>query len=61
MKKRIAPEGCWLTQATLNEDESRFFARKACGFGNLKERFILWTDEQKEQWEAEHPQPAQEG
>lgn len=45
----------WLTQATLESEESRTFATEACGFGNLDELFTEWTDEQKEEWEREHP------
>lgn len=44
----------WLTQATLESEESRTFATEACGFGNLDKLFTEWTDAQKAQWEEAH-------
>lgn len=54
MKERIAQEGYWLTQATIDDESSRTFAHKVAGFGDLDSLFAEWTDEQKEQWESEH-------
>lgn len=51
MNTRKASKGMWLTQATLESEESRTFATEACGFGNLDELFTEWTDAQKAQWE----------
>ena len=56
MKERIATEGMWLTQATLSNENERLFVKKVCGFGDLDALYTEWTDEQKEQWEDEHPQ-----
>lgn len=44
----------WLTQAILENDESRTFATEVCGYGDLDALFIEWTDAQKAQWEEEH-------
>lgn len=44
----------WLTQATLESEESRTFATEACGFGDLDELFTEWTGVQKAQWEEAH-------
>ena len=52
--ERIAPEGFWLTQATLNEDEQRIFVKKVCGFADLDTVFILFSDSEKVQWEDGH-------
>lgn len=51
MKERTAHKGYWLTQATLEDEASRTFAKKVAGFGNLDALYVEWTDEQKEQWE----------
>lgn len=56
MKERTAPAGYWLTQATLEDEADRQFWTKVCGYGDLDALFTLYTDEQKAQWEAEHPQ-----
>lgn len=56
MKERIAKDGFWLTQATIEDEASRTFARKVCGYGDLDSLFVEWSDEQKAEWEAEHPQ-----
>lgn len=55
MNERIAQEGYWLTLATLENEASRTFAHKVAGFGDLDALFAEWSDEQKAQWEAEHP------
>ena len=54
MNTRKASKGMWLTQATLESEESRTFATEACGFGNLDELFTEWTDDQKTEWESQH-------
>ena len=61
MKERTANDGMWLTQATIQDESSRTFAKKVAGFGDLDALFTLWSDAQKQQWEAEHPveQPEQ--
>lgn len=56
MKERIATTGYWLTQASLDNEDNRTFARRVCGFGDLDNLFTEWSDEQKAEWEAEHPQ-----
>ena len=55
MKERIAQDGYWLTQATIEDEASRTFARKVAGFGDIDNLFVEWSNEQKEQWESEHP------
>lgn len=56
MRERIAQEGFWLTQANIEDEASRTFARKVCGYGDLDSLFTEWSDEQKAEWEREHPQ-----
>lgn len=51
-----AKDGMWLTQATLENEDERSFWKKVCGYGDLEALFTLYTDEQKAQWEEEHPQ-----
>ena len=55
MNEIIANEGFWLTQSTVENEENRIFVKKVAGFGNLNQIYAQWTDEQKQQWEAEHP------
>lgn len=57
MKERIAQEGMWLTQATLEDESTRTFARRVAGYGDLDALFTEWTDKQKAAWEAEHAEP----
>lgn len=47
MNTRKASEGMWLTQAILEDEESRAFATEVCGYGDLDALFIEWTDTQK--------------
>ncbi len=54
MKERIAQEGFWLTQANIEDEASRTFARKVCGYGDLDSLFVEWSDEQRAEWEKEH-------
>ena len=54
MNKRKASTGMWLTQATLESEESRTFTTEVCGYGNLDELFTEWTDELKIEWEERH-------
>ena len=56
MNTRKAPKGKWLTQATLENEDNRIFVKEVSGFGDLDALFTLYTDEQKAQWEEEHPQ-----
>lgn len=52
----IANEGYWLTQKTLTNESERGFWRRLYPAVSLTESdFEQWTDEQKQQWEAEHP------
>lgn len=59
MNTKKAKKNNWLTQAILNEGEQRLFVREVSGFGDLEERFTEWSDEQKAQWDEEHPQEEQ--
>lgn len=56
MKERIAQDGFWLTQAKIEDEAFRTFARKVCGYGDLENIFTEWSDSQKAEWEREHPQ-----
>lgn len=60
MKERIAQEGNWLTQANLAENEERQFWTKVSGYGDLDNLFTEWSDEQKAEWEREHPREINE-
>ena len=57
--RRLTPdEGLWLTQKTLaNEDERIFSQLMFLGINDTPDNYTEWTEEQKEQWEREHPQP----
>lgn len=59
MKERIAPEGWWLTQSSLAEEEGRLFVKKVAGYGDIDNIYTLWSDEQKAAWEEAHPQPVE--
>lgn len=59
MNTKKAKKNKWLTQAILNEGEQRLFVMEVSGFGDLEERFTEWSDEQKAQWDEEHPQEEQ--
>lgn len=51
-----ATQGMWLTQANLKEGETRGFWKKMyLAYSLTQDDFTEWTDEQKQQWEAEHP------
>ena len=53
----VAKDGYWLTQANLeNEAERNFWRRLYPAYSLTAEDFTEWSDEQKEEWEAEHPQ-----
>lgn len=52
----IAKENKWLTQATIaNEDERLFVKRITLAHSLTAEDFTEWSDEQKAEWEREHP------
>lgn len=52
----IAKEGYWLTQANLeNEEERNFWRRLYPAHSLTTEDFAEWSDEQKAEWEREHP------
>lgn len=55
MKKRQAPEGHWLTQAVLRENEPRIFVKEVVGYGDLEGNFIPFSEKQKTEWEEKHP------
>lgn len=45
----------WLTQANLvNESERGFWKRLFPAVSLTADDFVVWTAEQKEQWESEH-------
>lgn len=51
----MANEGMWLTQANPAKDSERTFVKAVASFGDVDFLFTEWSDEQKAQWEAEHP------
>ena len=56
MNEIIAQEGMWLTQANLvNESERGFWKRLFLAVSLTSADFTEWSDEQKAQWEEEHP------
>ena len=55
MNERIAKEGFWLTQANLEDENNRTFGTRVCGYGDLDNLFTEWSEEQKAEWEREHP------
>ena len=49
----IAQEGKWLTQANLDHEQERIFAKRLYPAASLSEAdFTQWTDEQKADWES---------
>ena len=47
-----APEGYWYTQRTLEIEQNRQFTKDVCGkTANAINNWVLWTDEQKAEWE----------
>ena len=57
----IAKDGYWLTQANLeNESERGFWKKMHLAHSLTDADFTEWSDEQKEAWEAEHPQEINE-
>lgn len=55
MKELIASDGKWLTQANLENEDERIFARRLYPAVSLTEAdFTQWTDAQKAQWQEAH-------
>lgn len=57
--RRFTPDaGLWLTQATLEDENARIFSQLMfLGINDTPDNYVEWTDEQKQEWEREHPQP----
>ena len=52
----IAKENKWLTQVTIANEEERLFVRRITLAHSLTaEDFTEWSEEQKAEWEREHP------
>lgn len=49
-----AKDGMWLTQATLENEDERGFWKAVSSYGQLNLRDA--TQEEKDKWDAEHPQ-----
>ncbi len=48
-----APEGYWYTQRSLDNEAARTFIKSLRSKkANAIDAWVLWTDEQKEAWEA---------
>jgi len=56
MNTRQATTGNWLTQSHIENEDERIFVKNVSGFGDLDNIFTEWSDEQKAEWEKEHPQ-----
>jgi len=57
----IAKDGYWLTQANLeNEAERNFWSRLSPAYSLTAEDFTEWSEEQKAEWEREHPRDINE-
>jgi hypothetical protein len=47
-----APEGYWYTQRSVADEHQRMFVRAISGkTENTINNWVLWTDEQKAEWE----------
>ena len=47
-----APDGYWYTQRTLELESERMFWKEIRSKNpNAIDRYVLWTDEQKAEWE----------
>lgn len=57
--RRLTPDaGLWLTQATLADEDARIFSQLMfLGINDEPSNYTEWTEQQKEQWEREHPAP----
>lgn len=60
MKERIAKENQWLTNTTVENEAERIFVKKVSGYGDLDNLFTEWSEEQKAEWEREHPRDINE-
>ena len=57
-RKLTPSEGLWLTQKVLkDENERKFSDLMWLGISDSPDNYAEWTEEQKEQWEHDHPQP----
>ena len=57
----IAKDGMWLTQANLDNEAARnFWKRMHLAYSLTEADFAEWSDEQKAEWEKEHPQEVNE-
>ena len=57
--RRLTPsDGLWPTQKTLVNEADRIFSQLMfLGIDDTPDNYTEWTDEQREQWEHDHPQP----
>ena len=57
--RRFTPDdGMWLTQKQIEDESKRGFSQLMfLGINDTPDNYVEWTDEQKEQWEHDHPQP----
>lgn len=57
--RRLTPSAdMWLTQATLADEDARIFSQLMfLGINDTPDNYVEWTEEEKEQWEREHPAP----
>ena len=51
-----APDGFWYTEKGERDDRS-FLQHLRSQSAEFADNYELWTDERKEQWEKDHPEP----
>ena len=54
MNERIAPDNKWLTNATVENEADRIFAKKVSGYGDLDSIYREASQEEKDKWEEEY-------
>lgn len=56
MNTRKASAGHWLTQSVLEDEANRIFVHEVAGFGDLDNLYKEVSDQEKQEWDAAHPQ-----
>lgn len=62
LKELVAPEGSYLSQATLDNEESRIFVRAIFGENADETKWIIASQSEKDAWEETYaPKPEELG
>ena len=57
--RRLTPDaGLYLSQKVLDNEDNRFFSELMfLGISDTPDNYVEKTEQEKEEWEREHPQP----